>query len=73
MSGERNTRQEDLTRKAHTHFVKEERAREKERGIKSEERRHDEMVAKTAHLRELRLARERETREAQAKVKPEKA
>jgi hypothetical protein len=64
------TKQQELARKAHTHFLAEGRAREAEHRIKNEERRHDEMVAKTTRLRELRLAREAALREAKAKVKP---
>ena len=63
------TKQEDLAHKAHAHFVADIRAREIDHRIKSEEHRHDEMVAKTARLRELRLAKEAAERKAASKVK----
>jgi hypothetical protein len=70
MSG--HTRQEDLAHKAHMHFVADVRAREIDHRIKSEEHRHDEMVVKTARLRELRLAKEAAEREVAWKTKPAK-
>ena len=63
------TKQEDLAHKAHAHFRADERAREIEHRIKSEEHRHDEMVAKTTRLRELRLAKEAAEREAKTRAK----
>ena len=58
-----------LTQKAHAHFVADKRAREIDHRIKSEEHRHDEMVAKTTRLRELRLAKEAAERKAASKGK----
>jgi hypothetical protein len=63
------TKQEDLAHKAHAHFVADVRAREIDHLIKSEERRHDEMMAKTARLRDLRLAKEAAERNAKARTK----
>lgn len=62
------TKQRDLAHNAHAHFVADVRAREIDHRIKSEEHRHDEMVAKTVRLRGLRLAKEAAERKAKAKA-----
>jgi len=64
---------EMLKRNARKAFLKEERVQQNEQRIVDEEKRQAANAAKTAKLRELRLAKEAAEREAAAKWKPRKA
>jgi hypothetical protein len=66
------TKQDELARKARKHFLADERARDIEQRVENEKRRHGEMVAKTARLREQRLAKEAAERGVASKAEPSK-
>jgi len=63
----------ELSGRARRLFLEEERAREGAQRVAEEKRRHDQMVAKTARLRELRLAKEAAERRSAAKPRSRKA
>ena len=62
------TKRDEAERKAQRFFLEDDRTR----WIEGEARRHDQIVAKTKRLRELRLAREAADRVAAAKAKARK-
>jgi hypothetical protein len=64
-----STRQQELTRKARNAFLKDERDRQIDQRIADEAKRQADTAAKTARLRELRLAKEA-TERAAAPKKP---
>jgi hypothetical protein len=64
------SKQDELARRARQAFLKEERVHESERRIVDEQRRHDDVVAKTTRLRDQRIAKEAAEREAASKTKP---
>ena len=63
-----SNRPEDLKRKARA-FLEAERVHQRERPFAEEKLRHEDMLARTNRLRELRLAREAALRAAKAVVK----
>jgi hypothetical protein len=67
----RHNREEALARKARQVFLKDERDRQIEQRIADEAKRQADTAAKTARLRELRLAKE-STERAAAKPKPKR-
>jgi hypothetical protein len=67
------TTKDEQKRNAQAAFREEALVYQRERPLLEHEARHEDMVAKTAKLRELRLAKEAAEREAAApKVKPRK-
>ena len=59
-----STRQQELARKARNAFLKDERERQIDQRIADEAKRQADTAAKTARLRELRLAKEAAERAA---------
>jgi hypothetical protein len=66
------TKQDELARKARQAFLKEERDHQVEQRIADEAKRQTDTAAKTAKLRELRLAKEAADCAAAPKAKPRK-
>ena len=63
-----SNRRDELKRKARA-FLEAERVHQRERPFAEEKLRHEDMLARTNRLRELRLAREAALRAAEAAVK----
>ena len=68
----RHNREEALARKARQVFLKDERDRQIEQRIADEAKRQTDTAAKTARLRELRLAKEAAQRAAAPAAKPKR-
>ena len=68
----RHRREQDLARKARQAFLKDERDRQIEQRIADEAKRQTDTAAKTARLRELRLAKEAAQRAAAPAAKPKR-
>jgi hypothetical protein len=67
-----DTKQDELARRARQAFLKEERHHQVEQQIVDEAKRQADTAAKTAKLREQRLAKEAAERDVASKTKPAK-